>query len=119
MPIPQEIQDKIIRDIRSLVPDNTKGKNEKRHSLMLGAITSIQAIDHELVPSHWLMLALSGRTEELFRPPAKPAVAQQAPVPKPSNLCTTCKGTGRLRVLDKEQVCYDCQGTGSKLWESL
>lgn len=114
MPINHEVQSKILNDIRAMVPDHTKNRNDRRHQLVLGAVLALQAVDHELVPCPWLMLALSGRTEELFRPPAKPAAIQQAPVPKPLNLCTTCKGTGRLRVLDKEQVCYNCRGTGQE-----
>jgi hypothetical protein len=67
-PITKEQQDKILSDIRALVPDSARGKGEKRHALVLGAVVALQSIDHGLVPPHWLMNVLAGASDRLFKP---------------------------------------------------
>lgn len=64
--ITPEQQATILSAIRELVPDSARGKSDRRHSLLLGAVLALQAIDHELVPPAWLMNVMAGRTDRLF-----------------------------------------------------
>lgn len=65
-PIPADTQTVILENIRSLVPDSARNKNDRRHTLLLGAVLALQSIDHNLVPPHWLMNVMAGRTDRLF-----------------------------------------------------
>lgn len=65
-PITPAQQETILANVRELVPDAAKGRSDRRHTLMLGVVLGLQAIDHGCVPPHWLMNILAGRTDRLF-----------------------------------------------------
>lgn len=65
-PIPKETQDSILADIQSLVPPGTKNAAAQRHIILVGVILGLQAVDHALVPPHWLMNVMAHRTDRLF-----------------------------------------------------
>lgn len=65
-PLTEEQQIAVLSDIRSIVPDGVKNRADRRHSLMIGVIIGLQSVDHALVPPHWLMNVMAGRTDRLF-----------------------------------------------------
>lgn len=63
----EEQQTKIIEAVRAMVNDRAPNRQERRHSLMCGVIIALQAVDHNLVPPHWLMNVMAGRSDRLFK----------------------------------------------------
>lgn len=65
-PLDPARQTVILDSIRELVPNGAKNCLDRRHSLLVGVILGLKAVNHNLIPPHWFMAMVAGRTDELF-----------------------------------------------------
>lgn len=100
MPLTPNQIDTILSNIRAIVPDGARGAGERRQAYVVGAIIALNTVDPNLVPVNWTALALSHRTNELFKT-AKPV-----------------DRAAGVAVAPKESPLFKCFGCGFE-WESV